>query len=93
MPNHLASRLVVFEARYPISDILEGMSLRMHVLMRDKKKGKQGQTSNKAKQHSTPKAVTFPKKNEQKNELKNARIKSKAACEHKERMKLNCHLS
>ena len=25
---------------------------------------KQGQTNNKAKQHSTPKAVTFPKKNE-----------------------------
>ena len=38
----------------------------MHVLMRDEKegrKGKQGQT-NKAKQHSTPKVVTFPKKNE-----------------------------
>ena len=27
-------------------------------------RGKQGQTNNKAKQHSTPKAVTFPKKNE-----------------------------
>ena len=27
-------------------------------------RSKQGQTSNKAKQHSTPKAVTFPKKNE-----------------------------
>ena len=26
-------------------------------------KSKQGQTNNKAKQHSTPKAVTFPKKN------------------------------
>ena len=25
---------------------------------------KQGQTNNKAKQHSTPKSVTFPKKNE-----------------------------
>ena len=33
----------------------------MHVLMRDEKEGrsKQGQTNNKAKQHSTPKAVTF----------------------------------
>ena len=37
----------------------------VHVLMRDEKEGssKQGQT-NKAKQHSTPKVVTFPKKNE-----------------------------
>ena len=37
-------------------------------LMRDERKkgerSKQGQTNNKAKQHSTPKAVTFPKKNE-----------------------------
>ena len=33
---------------------------------RRKKEGrsKHGQTNNKAKQHSTPKAVTFPKKNE-----------------------------
>ena len=40
----------------------------VHVLMRDEKEGKkrskQGLTHNKAKQHSTPKAVTFPKKNE-----------------------------
>ena len=40
----------------------------IHVLMRDERrkegKSKQGQTNNKAKQHSTPKAVTFPKKNE-----------------------------
>ena len=38
----------------------------IHALMRDEKVGrsKQGQTNNKAKQHSTPKAVTFPKKNE-----------------------------
>ena len=38
----------------------------IHVLMRDEKEGrsKQGQTNNEAKQHSTPKAVTFPKKNE-----------------------------
>ena len=36
------------------------------MLLRDEKEGrsKQGQTNNKAKQHSTPKAVTFPKKNE-----------------------------
>ena len=34
--------------------------------MRDEKEGrkKQAQTNNKAKQHSIPKAVTFPKKNE-----------------------------
>ena len=34
--------------------------------MRDEKEGrsKQDQTNNKAKQHSTPEAVTFPKKNE-----------------------------
>ena len=41
----------------------------VHVLMRDEKKErkKQARSSkqiNKAKQHSTPKAVTFPKKNE-----------------------------
>ena len=38
----------------------------IHVLMRDEKEGrsKQGQTNNMVKQHSTPKAVTFPKKNE-----------------------------
>ena len=37
----------------------------MHVLMSDEEeRSKQGQTNNKAKQHSTPKAVTFPKKNE-----------------------------
>ena len=40
----------------------------LHVLMRDERRkeerSKQGQTNNKAKQHSTPKAVTFPKKNE-----------------------------
>ena len=29
---------------------------------------KQGQANNKAKQHSTPKAVTFPKKNELRNQ-------------------------
>ena len=39
----------------------------VHVLMRDEKEGMKKQarsTNNKAKQHSTPKAVTFPKKNE-----------------------------
>ena len=36
------------------------------MLMRDEKeeRSKQGQTNNKAKQHSTPKAVTFRNKNE-----------------------------
>ena len=38
------------------------------MLMRDgrrkEERSKQGQTNNKAKQHSTPKAVTFSKKNE-----------------------------
>ena len=35
-------------------------------LMRDEKeeRKKQGQANNKAKQHSPPKVVTFPKKNE-----------------------------
>ena len=40
----------------------------LHVLMRDERRkeerSKQGQTNNKVKQHSTPKAVTFLKKNE-----------------------------
>ena len=39
----------------------------VHVLMRDEKEGRKKQacqTNNKAKQHSTPKTVTFPKKNE-----------------------------
>ena len=36
----------------------------IHVLIRYEKEGrkKQGQTNNKAKQHSTPKAVTFLRK-------------------------------
>ena len=40
---------------------------RVHVLMRDEKEGrkKQARSNNKAKQHNTPKAVTFPSKNEQ----------------------------
>ena len=32
--------------------------------MRDEKEGRKKQTNNKAKQHSTPKTVTFPRKNE-----------------------------
>ena len=41
----------------------------VHVSMRDEKEGKKKQArsnkqTNKAQQHSTPKAVTFPKKNE-----------------------------
>ena len=30
---------------------------------RKEERSKQGQTNNKAKQHNTPKAITFPKKN------------------------------
>ena len=45
----------------------EPSPIHVHVLMRDERRkeerSKQDQT-NKAKQHSTPKAVTFPKKNE-----------------------------
>ena len=38
--------------------------MHVHVLMTDEEeRSKQGQTKNKAKQHSTPNAVTFPKKN------------------------------
>ena len=33
-------------------------------MRRKEERSKQGQTNNKEKQHSTPKAVTFPKKNE-----------------------------
>ena len=33
-------------------------------MRRKKERSKQGQTNNKAKKHSTPKAVTFPNKNE-----------------------------
>ena len=37
----------------------------INILCRRKdKRSKQGQTNNKAKQHSTPKAVSFPKKKE-----------------------------
>ena len=32
---------------------------------RKEERSKQGDTNNKAKQHNTPEAVTFPKKNEQ----------------------------
>ena len=46
--------------------LLWGEVLYVHVLMRDEKeeRSKHGQTNNKAKQYSTPEAVTFPKKNE-----------------------------
>ena len=40
------------------------MYIHIHVLMRDEKEERKKQQTNKAKQHSTPKAVTFPKKNE-----------------------------
>ena len=41
------------------------MYMYIHVReMNTEERSKQGQTNNKAKQHSTPKAVTFPKKNE-----------------------------
>ena len=33
-------------------------------MRRKEERSKQGQTNNKGRQHSTPKAVTFPKKNE-----------------------------
>ena len=33
-------------------------------MRRKEERSKQGQTNNKTKQHSTPKVVTFPKKNE-----------------------------
>ena len=33
-------------------------------MRKKKERSKLGQTNNKAKQHSTPKVVTFPKKNE-----------------------------
>ena len=33
-------------------------------MRRKEERSKQDQTNNKAKQHSTPKAVTFPKKDE-----------------------------
>ena len=53
---------------YPLCFIYispSGMYIRVqdcnvHVLMRDEKEGRKGQTNNKVKQHSTPKAVTFP---------------------------------
>ena len=45
---------------------MKACSCIIHSLIRDEKeeRSKQGQTNNKAKQHSTPKAVTFPLKNE-----------------------------
>ena len=46
-----------------INDI-HNIHVHVHVLMGDEKEGRKKQTNNKAKQHSTPKAVTFPEKNE-----------------------------
>ena len=43
--------------------VLGELSLCYYMLMRDED-GRKKQASNKAKQHNTPKAVTFPKKNE-----------------------------
>ena len=40
------------------------LAIHVHVLMRDEKERRKKQTNNKAKQHRTPEAVTFPKKNE-----------------------------
>ena len=41
------------------------MYIHVYMLMRAAEgRSKQGQTNNKAKQHSTPKAVTLPKTNE-----------------------------
>ena len=45
----------------------QGSYMYRHVLMRDEKEGRKKQArsnNNKAKQYSTPKAVTFPNKNE-----------------------------
>ena len=47
-----------------VARLLTGVRERERGSERDEKEGrkKQGQTNNKAKQHSTPKAVTFPRK-------------------------------
>ena len=60
---------LAFFGSFPVSVSIRCRSLscmyHVHVLMRDEKeRSKQGQINNKANQHSTPKAVTFPKKNE-----------------------------
>ena len=59
--GHLAKK-----NNFTIFDILADILWKgiIHVLMRDERRkeerSKQGQTNNEAKQHSTPKAVTFP---------------------------------
>ena len=53
---------------YIVRDILGVcVYVHVHVLMRDEKEGRKKQArcnKQQGKQHSTPKAVTFPKKNE-----------------------------
>ena len=48
--------------------LMRNVYIHIHVLMRNERRkeerSKQDQTNNKAKQHSTPKAVTSPKKKE-----------------------------
>ena len=39
------------------------MYIHVREMRRKEERSKQGQTNNKAKQHSTPKVVTFPEKN------------------------------
>ena len=67
--------------------------IHVHVSMRDERRNeerrKQGQTDNKAKQHSTPKAVTFPKKNE----LPRVGLEHAHNTPNKERFVLTCSLS
>ena len=48
--------------KFTCTDVQIKCSMYVRVLMQER--SKQGQTNNKAKQHSTPKVVTFPKKNE-----------------------------
>ena len=51
------------EVSYHPTLLLNGYRCRHVAEGRKKERSKQGHTYNKAKQHSTPKAVTFPKKN------------------------------
>ena len=53
-PQHMYNNIYIYIYIY----------IYLHVSMRDEKeeRSKQGQTNNKAKQHSTPKAVTLQKK-------------------------------
>ena len=58
---------IIFTSRSKFKIYRYNIYYYIHVLMRDEKEGRKKQarsTNNKAKQHSTPKAVTFPKKNE-----------------------------